>query len=61
MVIKMEDKKYNAISGYSKDIDRIRMYAALNKTQVCDFINMLVDDWVEKNPEFKNLPVKKEG
>lgn len=64
MVIKMTNspiKKYNPISGYSKDVDRIRMYAALNKIQVCDFIELLVNDWVEKHPEFKNLPMMKEA
>lgn len=64
MVIKMEPKiwndKYTAVSPYTEDTDRIRVYATITKMQMCDFIKMLVDDWVEKNPEFKNIPMKRE-
>jgi len=54
----MHDPKYTALNGFRNDIERIKVYAYLNRMTMCDFLKVLLDDYVERNPDMKNLPLR---
>jgi hypothetical protein len=54
----MDQEKYTSITPYAEETDRIRVYVALEKIKICDFVKIMLDEWVEKHhPEYKNLPI----